>query len=557
MIAERNLNIKCYSATQALIADYYSNTEKNACLDFAMKFTLLGGLDTFSFKVSKEVSEPLYNGMTCVIYIDGASPGYIGYVDSILDQETTEATITVSGKGFMHKLKDVVVNKSYSAQTFDSIIKDISNTYLATAGIQYDVATITSPTITGITIEFNDKPLFDVYNRLTLIANYSTTKYRWATAISTTPKARFNFTTAPTDVYGLFEGYNFEKATVETKFDKLINKVLVYRTTSADEKVTEFVASYSDADSIANYGEKSTKIMVSDFTDTTTISKIADAILAQYKEPLISIKIDDMDADAVIASYGMYQPGWYFYSINTQRTEYFKIVSRMETLTGWVTTGLVNTTASISAEQVYTNKQSLKLVCTSGCAGSLMTYALSPTIYAPKYFRIFAYKLEASTRFRARIYDSYGNFAVVEIGNQNEPINEWIEYKVYIEPAFTDYNLRVDKDGSNYGHLLVDKDVTHQGILGVRDFDYQGMLNVYSLELEVVSNIAGTIYFDEAAVLTESYKQYSLYLQESVTTWGNARTTSLVLGDTEDSLVDEISKGEIEGTTAFQIYSKQ
>ncbi len=548
MISPKQISVKIYSQTGELVASYYSNTQNNSDLIVDLFVEKIGNLKSFSFQLSNNIIDPLFTGMECRFYVDGVH-WYSGYADIIPEQDSTGASIDITGLGYVEKLKTKSITKSYTAQTLDYIIKDIGSTYLdADLNVLYDVAKIVSPSISNITIEFKDKKLYEVFESLLSIANYDyqNTQYRfWVDkdkyftfgAVDSTPKQ------------SLFEGFHYQNPEVETVADKIINQILMFRTKQTSEKEVEYIATYKDDDSISNFGLKEEKIVFSDYIDTNSTADLANDIIERFKNPLTKLKIRDMEASSKLALG--------FYTLTNKRSTGFKNVNKLESLTGWDVSHLLNTTASISTDKVLTNRTALKLVTASGCANDYMEYILPTIMYFPTEFRLYVYKKQVASKLTIKLFDTFGNTKSLQVGYNNEPIDEWIKYTVNIEMSFGDGLLEVNKDSSNSGLLLVNKDASNQGHIGVRFLLQAGIFNLTKIQIIIDSNNSKTIYIDQMDTKLNNYTSRKIMLEQVKYSLGNARTLEAVFGDKIESLVDEIGNKSDIGKIAYNVFSKQ
>lgn len=548
MISPKGLSVKVYSITGALVADYYSNVGNNSSLALKISETKNGGLDTFEILLAKNFREPLFTGMECCFCIDGAL-WFSGYAKIIPELDSSEAGVRIIGEGFVHKLKTVVINESYTTQTLDFIVKDICSKYLsAELNVIYDVAKITVPVVSGLTVEFNDKILFEVFESLLEICNYdfNIAQYRfWVDN-----DKYLNFDLIPDENQEvLFEGYQYQAPEVEKVDDKLVNKILAYRTTAADDSVVEFVSEYSDLESIANHGESSKKITFPDYLIDAGLEDIATGIIEKYKKPITRIKISDLIV-------GSRKPIG-FYRLVNQRLNYFKTVSTLETLDGWSLANLGLSVPTISTDQVFTNRTAMKLTSSPGSAGGYMSFDIDPILPFPKFFRCYAYLTSAAARYTFKLTDRFGNAVEVLVGHNNEPLNEWIKYTVRIDIDLARGLMGIDKDIGDGGQLVITKEVGDSGGLKVDFLISSGLINITNIDLIVDSDVSVVSYFDQLDVESEAYKFHNLVLERADYSFGKAYTASMVFGDSADSLVDEIIEGGSAGAEALSIFSKQ
>lgn len=547
MISPENVSVKMYSITGALVADYYNNVANNEGMEITLIFDKIGGLDTFEITLANNFKDPLFPDMDCQIFVDGVFWAQ-GFVDTVPELDSSSAEVIISGKGYFHKLSTVIVNETYTAQTLDFIIKDIASTYLTTdLHVMYDVLKVLPPVVTNVSIEFKDKTLDKVFNSLLEIANfdYNDDQYKYFIY-----KRYFYFTTSSLATDSVwFEGYNYHSPVVETYKDKLINKILAYRTTVADDSVVEYVATYSNADSISRNGTASTKFTFPDYVDTTSMEKMCLAYIEKYKEPITKMELQEVEVSSPVP--------WAKTRLINQRLEYYKSVSKLENLDGWTLTNLTNTTPSISSDEVFTDRTNLKLVTAVGSQDDYMFMSPDPIIYFPTFFKVYSYRTNAGSMFTFRLSDSFGNILDVPIGHNNEPINEWVKYNIPIALRIGHELLYADKDVSNGGLLRLDYDASNFGNNKIDFLLVEGILNLYRIDLLVDSDIAATSYFDRLDILSSSYKEHTLPLERAQYRLGKARTADLSFGDIRDSIVDEIVAKNKSGESALAVFSKQ
>lgn len=548
MISPTNVGFKVFSITGALVADYYSNVENNSALDIELKVNKVGGLDKFTVGLSNNFQDPLFPDMICKFYVDGVHWD-TGFAEVVPDFDTDIARVEIAGKGFIHKLKSVIVNEAYTSQTFDFILKDVLSSYLSVdVGVLYNVANIDAPTITAFDIQFKDKKLFDVLKDLLEIANYDflTTEYYYYVD----SEQYFHFGELDLTIQeSLFEGYQYQDPIVKDKSDKIVNKVLTYRTTLADDNVVEYVATYSDADSIDENGEEVKKLTFGDYISTPAMANFANAIIKRLKDPQVSVQIKDLETTSKLL-FGKYR-------LSNKKQEYFRVISQMNDLTPWVTTGLLNTTPTIDTTEVFTGRTSIKLVTAVGSATDIMSLTLPSPIYYPTLFKGYVYLITSGLQFTIRVTDTFNNSVDIEIGQNNEPLNTWLKFSVKINLDLGTGFLHVDYDVTNEGNLLVDYDVSNEGRISLDQLLNDGILNVKKIDIIVDSNIVGTAYFDQLEVLTTSYKEHELTLEKIEYNLGMARLADASFGDVPDNLVDEIKANVKDGDIALSVFSKQ
>lgn len=548
MISPKNVAVKIYSTTGALVADFYNNVECNAGLTIRLNTTKNGGLDTFEFDIANNFEAPLFNGMICKFYVDGVHWD-TGFADTIPEADSSRALVTVTGKGFHHKFKTINVNETYTSQTLDYIVKDIASSYLTDElQVIYNVANIATPTVAALTMEFKDKTLERVFESLLSICNadYANAQYRYFVDKDN----ELHFELISNDISDiLFEGYHYQRPEVEIVSSKLVNKVLAYRTTAANSKEVEYVDTYSDVDSIANHGEVAKKITFPDYLIDSAVERMSDFYIEKYKEPLTKFTLEDVAVE---------EPSTFtFHRLINKRQVFFRTVAQFEDLTNWDRDGLSATTVSISNDEVFTNRTALKLVCAAGSQDEFMELTLDTPIYFPSFFRLFCYKVHADAHFIVRLIDTYGNTLDLPIGSNNEPVSEWLQYKVNITFETEGALLDTDYDVSNDGLMRVDVDASNYGSVQLYKLVRLSVINLSRIQIIMDNATASTAYFDEFSVQASAYKQRELILEEAMYTLNKASKAELVFGDQVDSLIDEITKKSKAGEAALEVFSKQ
>lgn len=502
----------------------------------------------FSFTVPSNSTEPLFNDMECQINVDGVH-WFSGYAEYIPERDTDEPIIKIEGKGFVHKLKEKVVDEEYTSQTLDYIIKDLADTYLGSdINVYYDVAKISVPVISAITIEFKDKTLFECFELLNGIANkdYETAPYTWGVDEE---KELYYSAIPTTEQSHIFEGYHYQKPKVNKVSSKIINKILTYRTTIADSSVTEYVATYEDVNSQELYGLFETKITFPDFVDTTTIANIANGILEKNADPFYVMEIEDLPVRD--------KKNIGFYAMSNRRDKYFLSVNELEDLTEWDTTQMLNTTPTIDSTEVFTGRKALKLVCTSSSSGDYMEHTLSEPIQFPDLFRMFVLLGSSTSNITVRLYDSSNNIVDLKFGESGDLSGEWIkrltEVSIILDTGF----LEVDYDVSNSGFMIVDYDVSNSGQVIVDTLVREAVGDISKVRITINSNTSNTVYIDAMSVEANTYLYRKLLVEEISYQLGKSVLAFLTLGGKVDSLIDGIKDNVSDGNIALSIFSKQ
>jgi hypothetical protein len=547
MDSPKSVSVQIYSITGALVASYYNNTERGENLQVVCSENKIGGLDKFSFTIPSTTTEPLFTNMECRIFVDGVH-WFTGFADVIPDHDTDEPTIDITGLGYVHKLKEKTINRSYTAQSLDYIAKDIAANELgADVDVYYLVSNFDYPGPVTVTIEFEDQSLYDVFEQLLLIYNkdYASNQFTWGVD----KDKRIYITQIQTSIQKhLFEGYNYQTPEVDKVSGKIINKYLAYRTTLADNKSSEYVATYSDTDSLSRFGTFEKKITFPNYVDTTTIASICNGLLEKNAIPKDRVSIKDLEVDSKLPID--------FYALSNRRENFFITIEDMEDILNWDTSGLFDATASINETQVMTGRRAMRIVVTgAGAKGTKIVHDLPVPIRFPNIFRSFVYLTNSTDSLIIRLIDSRNNtFDITFEGSTGE----WLKILSPIPTFILDRGeMIVDYDGSNSDFLTVDFDGSNSDDLIVNTTLADGLTDIVSVEIEINTDTSTTMYVDALSAKANSFSYRSLILESVEYRLGKSYVADAVFGSRADSIIDEI-KGEVkDGNIALSIYSKQ
>lgn len=545
----KNQTIQIYSITGALVATYYNNTEAGDNLKIKCTENKQGGLDKFSFTIKSNTSEPLFNDMECQIWVDGVH-WFTGFAEFIPDQDNIDPEIEIVGKGYIHKLKLKTINETYTSQTLDFIIKDIANTYLGTdLNVYYNVSKIDVPDISDITIEFADKTVLKVLTALLNICNFEYITQQYTFGVD--KEKELYFTAISNDIQlHMFEGYEYQNPLVEKIGDKIINKIFTYRTKSGTPDEVEFVAIYEDTISQGLHGLYDIKLTFPDFADTITISNIANGVLEKNANFFDRLEIEDLETSSP------FEIG--FYAVSNQKKEYWLTVSDMEDISELDISHLIITTASITGEEVFTGRKSLKLVTSVGSAGEYLELTVDPVIQFPKFFRSFIFLDDVNADITIRLFDTGGSTLDIDFGAEGTLHSEWIKSLTPIELELI--NDVMDMDDSTLGNDLLE---INDSVLGVNELALTSTVkefirNLSKIQIIINNNNASIIYIDTLGVQANTYLYRNLILTEAEYEFKNDSVLSkLTLGDKPSSLIDEVKTKVEDGSVALSVFSKQ
>jgi hypothetical protein len=425
----RPFQIRIMSDAGQVVSLLSSDAKSGSILDANITWEKIGGLREFDFTLDRKTDVPLFNSMECELYIDGVKK-YTGYTITVPTVESNDPKLLIEGRGFYFKLKEAFLTGAYSSTTVAGIIGAVD---FSDSGVNYNVGKIDCP-VAVTDIEFNKKDFVKVFDSLLKIANqdFNTTEYVWGVdeekdlyfrPLSTTPQK------------SLFEGFQYQDPEVEIS-DDVVNKVIAYRTTSADPNVTELVNTYEDTGSQDRNGIRERKIVFPDFTDSADIQNIADAVIKRNLDPKKRITIKDLDV-------GILEEG--FYNISVKPEEYFQLVNECDSLDGWDFSASPNMPVTVSQDQVLTGRSSLKFEPSALASGNFAEYTLPVKLNSPLFLRAFVYFDTDPADIQIIFTDSRGSSITLDLeGQPAATADQWLKYTQGVAANIFDGALAVE-----------------------------------------------------------------------------------------------------------------
>jgi hypothetical protein len=545
--APYGVSVKIFSPTNDLLGIISDTDETGAILDFEVTDLEFGGVDTFTFKVQKDLDIPITENAECYFYVEGTL-WFIGYVIDVPQKDQEELFLEIKGNGFHHRLKDKVINVTYTGQTLLAIVQNVGSTYLgADVNVFYDAGKLTLPSISGIDIQFKDKSLFEVFNTLAQIANYDwdNDKYRWYVD---NDKELVYDNVSDTIDKNYFEGYDYQAPEVVQESSEIINKILAYRTQSATPKATEYVATYQNTESQGKYGIREKKIVFPDYADSTTISNMSQDILDRNADPQLKITLDNLIVDTPLE--------YRRFAISNKRNPvHWFLAAECDTLTGWDIGGISVTTFSVSTDRVLTGRRALKFVTAAGSSGEFVVYTLPNILYFPILVRVYIYWDTTAIPVTFVTIDK----ADAEVDWSLEQItDEWAILTFRIGSDVQIRDLYVNYDAVTTGQLKVNYDASTIGFLQTLSDVLGGITSLKKVKIRIDSNTATTFYIDRIEVSANLYKYEELLLKQvryNLTSLG--LFAEAAFGERVDSIIDEIDSKVDAGNVALSIFAKQ
>ena len=531
------IEIKSISGQTYEILD--ASVDSSSLLDVRITFNKIGGLSEFSFQLEKTTEVILSKNSTLKFYVNGLSWG-TGYVEIVPTLEQSDPVIKVEGKGFFHRLKNTIVNESYADETLAYIHNDVCSKYITKGlDILYILSNQNIPNITGVTIEFKNKTLFDTLFTLISIMNkdYPTEEY----IFYIDEEKELVTALLPSDIQDVFfEGHDFIGVELNNDYSNTKNKITVYRATSGSGNSTELVGTYDDTPSQEKHGLFESKMTFPNFVDTGTIENIITFIFAKYGEPLKSINIKDLRLYNRL-SFGRY-------TLNSFRQLFLQSLVGIEDTDSWETTNMYNTAISTDFTRALNGRSSLKIESTSSSKNDYMTFVLEEKIAFPKKARIVVYYDGVTLPCKITFYSSTSS---VEL-----PISI-VEVPIGIDDTGDEYELTVDSGGVEY-NLAADVNVSaiaDQWLL--LDIDLSYLKELVEIRFEVSANVVTTMFLDAVQIQANSYPYNTLTLEEIEyrLTVGTINA-NCSFGQKAFSLIDELKEGIKENNIALDIFSK-
>jgi hypothetical protein len=390
-----------------------SDTNTGAILDAEIVWEKIGGMKSFKFTLDRKTEVPLFNSMECELYIDGVKK-FVGYTVTVPNVETNEPSLVLEGRGFWYRLKETVQTSTHSATTVEDIIGTLD---LTGTGVSYNASKIDC-SVAVVDIEFKKKSIASVLDSLVQIANqdFNTSQFVWGVD----EEKELYFRALPAEpIQGLFEGYQFQAPEVQTE-DKVVNRVLAWRTTSANPDVTELVDTFEDGGSIDRNGPREKKVVFPDYADYSDIENISKAIIQRNLDPLEKVSIKDLDI-------GVLEEG--FYNLSIKPEKYFQLVNECDFLDGWDVSASPNMPLSVSQDQVLTGRSSLKFEPSALASGNFAEYTLPVKLNSPLFLRAFVYFDTDPADIQIIFTDSRGSSITLDLEGLPAPTaDQWLKY---------------------------------------------------------------------------------------------------------------------------------
>lgn len=520
------------SPSGELIADLIAGRGAGEKLTMKWREAKFGGLQDFEITVKKETPIPFFSGLEVRMMIAGRAWA-TGEVRAWPSTDTRQEAITITGIGYCEKLKNEPFTGTFAEKTADEILEDMIP-YITAQGIAYNRVKVAAPSVFVDALEFGDKTAWDVVQRLAEILNFRYADFQFVFGVDAEREFYFYGTPRENAVAHVFEGFDYQDPDVEVATDDMVNRVRVYRTREGDEGVTEFVAEYTDPDSVDEFFLSERKITISDFISADVAANIAAAILAEKKDPRKRITAKKMTPAAHMS--------WGFYGVSNKRSDQRIRLSNFELLGEWSAT----LTASVLATQekrAYTGRRCFSWT-TNGATGDRIALDFDRT-FSPRLARISLRSALASVDMRITFYGETSR-RIRTIG---------LSTGDHLGESGGEILSALDV-GDGYVSALLDRRLANDWI--ETEIDLSAMLYVERVEIEIANAAADTVLLDWLEIETFSYFYNRLSLEAVTYTVGDFSVTAEAeFGNRMRSLVSELESLDEKNNVTYDIFSKE
>lgn len=499
-----------------------------------------GGLDVLEFTVPQDADLPISNDMLVELWIDGIFCES-AYVTDSRENNSDTKTITFTCNGFSTRLARKTITKTFTSRTLKQIVSDVE-TELNAVGILYSSTLINLPTFTVPSMDASDITLDSLMARILDVANiaYTTLQYRWY--INKNHILCFDLIEA-TVLDQLYEGYHFQKPTVNQDKDSLVNVIRFFRTKSSAKSTVEFVAEYSDAQSVAENGEVVKKISYSDYIDTTVCTRIAASILSRYKDPSNQISISDLpvypDDSGALLSFGKY-------GINRKPNEYWENITDGESLNDIDTTHAINASVSLDTAHVLMGSKAIKII-THPTTSGYVAFAVNTPILFPRKIRLYAY-LQHGASIQLEGVSSFGDMATITLTNTSTN-DGWFIIEMNIGDSFGEPVVVYGKNSSDESIAICFKNASNQDAT-LFGFSHASLRNLATVRV-YLGAVESIIWVDKVETQTYKYNRDEVVLDNVKYTSRNGRILAdAIFGEKQRDLI-KVIEDAIDGKNAI------
>lgn len=496
------LQIFFYSPSGETVVALSAGVGDGTKLEITWTEEKLGGLREFTITILRRLEIPFFNGMQVRFFLNNLAWA-LGFIKGIPDSDTDSETIEIKGVGFSEKLKDTTITRTYTNRTVRQVIEDVAR-FFPNIDIVFNATKLILPLITVSLLVFKNKSLFVIIETILKIVNFEFQDLEHVFGVDERRDFYFFGIQKENIKRHFFEGFDYQEPEVETTIDDIVNQVPVFRTKETNSKETEFVAIFSDVDSIDNFGLFERKLTVSDFLDNASIQKVAEAIIDENKIPRKRVSIKSLEPTRKL-EYG-------FYALSNKKSFQRFRVSEFSDLLQW-TQSLTTSTIAIQDFAVFTGRKCFIWELNSSL-GDKISLSFDP-IYGPEKSIIY---LRHTARIEALKITFTTNTGQFTVNLKNLFLNDWIPY----------------------------------------EFNFNNIFSLSNIEIEVISSGTVTILLDTLEIYTNSYFHNVLSLENITYTFnGKSLLADIDFGNKENTVISELTKINKKNGIPFEIFSKQ
>lgn len=277
-----------YGDTVAVITN---STNGGAILNLSYEEERMGGIVAATFYLREGNDVPLYTGMNILLQENG-DPIALFDVDGNPDNRGKNGQVEVTCKGMSARLKKACITTVLEGVSVKAACLSLAAIALE-AGITIATENIALPDDVIIDeLELKDENLFDLINTLITYANGTSEEDSLAWKIDTN-RSLVIYDTAAIPLTALYEGHGFQSPEPEVSHADQVNSIKLWRKT-IDGTASEYVATYTDPESIDKYGLFETRIELDYYVSTTDCALIARGILLRYARPARTLSVSSM-----------------------------------------------------------------------------------------------------------------------------------------------------------------------------------------------------------------------------------------------------------------------
>jgi hypothetical protein len=581
MYSALGVQVLIYSPSGELLAILSDQTENGEILAVAVRTRTQGGVEEFGFSVERSTKIPFSRNTECFIYVDGEL-WFSGFLSDIPEPDQDSPELRMVGSGFIRRLDKKIANIARGTDTLSGHTAAIFSAELGDdVGVYWNASKVSLPALSGVSLEFKDKPLRAILDQLVMIANYdyNDTKYRYYVDDD---RDLVIEEYAGSVCRGIFEGYQYQNPTVEVDNTRLRNKVLVYRTDATDKNALDYVGASEDAESQDRNGLFEGKLVVPDYLSDADALRMGSAIVERRAYPQKRVGVEDLVVSAPL-EHGLYL-------ISNRRERYWVPVNDCETISGWDLSNLSTASVTADDEHVLTGRRALRFSCNNS-TGEYAQYTLSTPIPLPQVLRAFAYFDTTPIAIRITFFDCTGAQASSALASSEQSLvvnvtagvdealevdslyggsdtmaadvlsgasaDQWLLLEESIRGETAAEGFRVNP-GTGEDDMIVNVVAGVDEDFEVRNGQTSQLFDVCMVRVTIESSGVAAFWLDNLDTLADVFKTAELILEEAEYRLSATRkTASASFGDREDSIVDEIGEQVKNGDVALAIFAAQ